>query len=122
MFALVAIDHVQLAMPKGREADAEAFYCGVLGFTRVPKPAVMAARGGCWFEAGAVKIHFGGEEPFVPAKKAHPAFLVRELDALAARLTELGRELRWSDEVPGTRRFHADDCFGNRLEFIAAPG
>lgn len=46
--------------------------------------------------------------------------LVADLDALAQRLVDRGREVRWSDEVPGVRRFHTDDPFGNRPEFIAA--
>jgi catechol 2,3-dioxygenase-like lactoylglutathione lyase family enzyme len=33
----VAIDHVQLAMPAGREDEARAFFCGVLGMSEVPK-------------------------------------------------------------------------------------
>ena len=40
------LDHVQLAMPAGGEADAVAFYEGVLGIPEVSKPAHLAARGG----------------------------------------------------------------------------
>lgn len=116
----VALDHVQLAMPAGQEDTAEAFYSGVLGIVRQPKPGALAARGGCWFEQGAVKIHLGVEDDFRPAKKAHPALVVDDLDALADRLTAAGHDVRWSDEIPGTRRFHTDDPFGNRLELIAA--
>jgi predicted enzyme related to lactoylglutathione lyase len=62
----------------------------------------------------------GVEEPFAPAQKAHPAFRVDDLDALAATVEQAGHEVRWNDEVPGTRRFHTDDPFGNRLELIQA--
>jgi len=79
---------------------------------------MLAVRGGCWFRPGDLEMHMGIEEPFVPARKAHPALLATDLDALAARLTEAGGEVRWSQEVPGTKRFHTDDPFGNRLEFI----
>jgi catechol 2,3-dioxygenase-like lactoylglutathione lyase family enzyme len=114
---LVRIDHVQLAMPAGGEARAEAFYSGVLGLPRVPKPPALAVRGGCWFEAPGVHVHLGVEEPFAPARKAHPAFVVEELAAfVAARRLDV----RWSDEVPGTVRCHLDDPFGNRLELIDA--
>ena len=120
MARLQRLDHVQLAMPAGPDAEvaAEAYYGGLLGLTRVPKPPALAVRGGCWFVAGDVQVHLGVEEPFAPARKAHPAFVVDDLDALAASLVAAGHDVRWSDEVPETRRFHTDDPFGNRLELI----
>ena len=33
---IVGLDHVQLAMPEGREEDADAFYRDLLGFAVVP--------------------------------------------------------------------------------------
>src|SRR4051812_2760057 len=103
---LIDLEHVQLAMPVGGEAVARGFYVGVLGLTEVPKPPVMAARGGCWFECGAVKVHLGAEADFRPARKAHPAFVVDGLDALLAAhpLVPI-----WSDDIPGSRRCHVDD-------------
>jgi catechol 2,3-dioxygenase-like lactoylglutathione lyase family enzyme len=117
---LVGIDHVQLAMPRGAEERAEAFYADLLGLTRVPKPEPLASRGGCWFEGPAVEVHLGIEEPFAPARKAHPAFLVRDYDALLAALQEAGIEVRPDEALPGVRRAHVDDPFGNRLELIDA--
>jgi hypothetical protein len=84
-----------------------------------PKPPVLAARGGLWLTAGAVEIHLGVERDFRPAKKAHPAFRVRNLDQLCARLTEAGYPPVWDTEIPGVRRFYVSDNLGNRLEFIA---
>ena len=75
--AIVGIDHVQLAMPAGREDEAREFYGRLLGLPETPKPAVLAARGGAWFENGTVKIHLGVEADFRPARKAHTALLVR---------------------------------------------
>jgi len=114
---LLRIDHVQLAMPAGGEAAAEAFYSGVLELPRVPKPPLLAVRGGCWFESAAVHVHLGVEDPFVPARKAHPAFVLEDLREFVAAH---GLDVRWSDEVPGTVRCHLDDPFGNRLELIDA--
>jgi hypothetical protein len=113
-----AIDHVQLAMPGGAEAEAEAFYAGVLGFVPVPKPPGLAQRGGRWFEQGGVRVHLGVEDDFRPARKAHPALVVAPFDELLARLGAAGVSIRWADEGPGVRRGHIDDCFGNRLELI----
>lgn len=112
------LHHVQLAMPRGCEDRARAFYAGVLGFTEVAKPAALAARGGVWFRAGALEVHLGVEEPFQPARKAHPGILVSNLDEVASRLTTAGVTVRPDSALPGFRRFYVDDCFGNRLEFL----
>jgi catechol 2,3-dioxygenase-like lactoylglutathione lyase family enzyme len=113
----VSIDHVQIAMPVGGEPIAREFYAGVLGLTEVPKPPVMAARGGCWFEAGPVVLHLGAEAAFVPAKKAHPAL---RLHGLREFIEAAGLHATWSDEITGTVRCHIDDPFGNRIELIEA--
>lgn len=115
---IVGYDHVQVAIPAGAEDAARAFYAGLLGMTEVAKPPALAARGGCWFVAGAAVLHLGVEDGFRPARKAHPAFLVADLDALEAALTSAGIECTRTDgEIPGVRRFHCADPFGNRLEF-----
>jgi catechol 2,3-dioxygenase-like lactoylglutathione lyase family enzyme len=120
--ALRAIDHVQLAMPEGGEAQASAFYEGLLGLARRPKPPALAARGGCWFSNGEVELHLGVEQDFRAARRAHPAVLVDGLDDLARSLEAGGHPVRFDDEVPGVRRCYVDDPFGNRIELIdAAP-
>ena len=113
---LDAIDHVQLAMPPGGEELATWFYAEVLGVPRVPKPVELAIRGGCWFEAGAVRIHLGVQDDFVPATKAHPAFAVSDLDRLAMNLETAGVAPRRVDGPEGPQ-VYVDDPFGNRLEF-----
>jgi catechol 2,3-dioxygenase-like lactoylglutathione lyase family enzyme len=118
-FRVAALDHIQLAMPAGEEATAEAFYSGVLGFTRQTKPEKLAMRGGCWFRNGSVVVHLGVEADFRPAKKAHPAFVVEGFDALLARFAAEGIAFRSDDELPGVRRGYVDDPFGNRIELIA---
>jgi hypothetical protein len=55
--ALVAIDHVQLAMPIGGEADARAFYTTVLGLRETPRPEGVLKLGGAWFTNGKVELH-----------------------------------------------------------------
>jgi catechol 2,3-dioxygenase-like lactoylglutathione lyase family enzyme len=119
-FRVVGIDHVQLAMPKGQEDLAEAFYAGLLGLARQPKPELLASRGGCWFAGAGAVIHLGAEEGFRPAKKAHPALLVEDLDDLAERLGAAGVEVRPDTDLPGVHRCYVDDPFGNRIELIDA--
>ena len=112
------IDHVQLAMPTGRENDAIAFYEGVLGIPHVAKPARLAARGGCWFEHGDLKIHLGVDADFRPARKAHPALLVDDLAGLIDRLATAGVPLTDDEPLDGYHRVYVDDPFGNRIELL----
>ena len=115
---IVGLDHVQVAIPAGGEDAARAFYGSLLGMAEVAKPAPLAVRGGCWFTAGSAVLHLGVEDPFRPARKAHPALLVTELDALFDALAGAGYECVPADgEIPGVRRFHTFDPFGNRIEF-----
>jgi catechol 2,3-dioxygenase-like lactoylglutathione lyase family enzyme len=118
---VTGIDHVQVAAPPACEAEARAFYGQLLGLEELAKPQALAVRGGCWFRAGAQELHVGVEEPFTPARKAHPSFVDTALDEVAARLAAAGIGVAFNDEIPGVRRFETADPFGNRLEFRAAP-
>ncbi|NUL06679.1 glyoxalase [Streptomyces lunaelactis] len=119
---LAAVDHVQLAAPPGSEDALRTYYTAVLGMTEIPKPPVLAARGGCWFQAGPVQLHLGIEAGFHPARKAHPGLRVTDIGAYAARLEERGAKVDWDDELPGHRRFYSEDPVGNRLEFLEPMG
>ena len=119
--AILAIEHVQLAMPAGDEGDARVFYAVLLGIPEVPKPPELAMRGGVWFEAGALKIHLGVEADFRPARKAHPALLVGDLSALVERLRAAGVEVR-DDPLEGHYRVYVADPFGNRIELLEPNG
>ena len=114
-----AIDHVQLAAPPGSEDAARRFYGELLGMREIPKPAVLAQRGGVWFASGGVQIHVGIEQDFRPARKAHPALRCNDYEELLARLRAAGIEVREVDDLPNVRRAHVHDPFGNRMELIA---
>ncbi|MEP7455837.1 VOC family protein [Phyllobacterium sp. SB3] len=116
--AITGIDHVQLAMPAGEEQAARGFYAGLLGIPEVPKPTQLAARGGCWFETNGVKIHLGVEVGFQPARKAHPAFIVDDLDALTALLEASGFPTNEDQPLDGYSRRYVNDPFGNRIELM----
>ena len=117
---LVAIDHVQLAMPAGGEGAARAFYGGILGLAEVPKPPGLAGRGGAWFASGGVAVHLGVEPDFRPAAKAHPAFVVDDLASMREHLIGAGIEPIEDDSGLAVDRCYVMDPFGNRLELVDA--
>jgi len=110
------LDHVQVAAPAGCEAEARRFYGELLGLTEVEKPEALRAAGGAWFGP----LHVGVEEPFAPARRAHPALRVDagELASLAARLLAAGAAVEWDESIPGVRRFFTFDPWGNRVELL----
>ena len=104
------------------------FYGDGLGLREVDKPAGLAARGGAWFRAArrrrGAELHVGVEDDFRPARKAHPALLLDDLDARrsGARLRRWGSRstAREEHKFPGHRRFHTFDAHGNRVEVLRA--
>jgi catechol 2,3-dioxygenase-like lactoylglutathione lyase family enzyme len=115
---LIGLHHVQLAAPRGSEEALRQFYGTALGMTEVPKPAVLASRGGAWFRSGGLELHLGIEDEFRPAGKAHPGILVTGIDAVAKRLEANGVAVQWDDKFPGFRRCYVADPHGNRLELL----
>jgi len=116
---ILSIDHIQIAMPPGEEAKARAFYASILGFTEILKPPELAKRGGVWFESGTTQLHLGVEPDFRPARKAHPAFAVDDLDPLLAIIQAEGFEVDAPQPaLDGYKRAHVFDPFGNRIELM----
>lgn len=114
-----AINHVQISIPVGAEAQARKFYCGVLGLKEIPKPEALAGRGGFWLELGDTQIHFGAEDGVERAKsKAHVAYQVDDLEYWRQELTSHGFKIGESVPIPGLDRFEFRDPFGNRVEFL----
>ena len=115
---IILLHHIQLAMPEGAEGQAREFYEGVLGISEIEKPENLRSRGGVWFEVGDVRVHLGVEKDFVPARKAHPAFLVKSLSDLVIKLTEAGYSVVRDQQIPGYDRVYVNDPFGNRIELL----
>lgn len=124
------LHHVQVACPIGGEDGARRFYGEALGMAEVDKPDDLKARGGAWFRAHDVagtvtaEIHVGVEEPFTPARKAHPALELEsteQLEAVGERLTRRGFVADWGQRhtFPGYQRLHTFDAHGNRVEILA---
>jgi len=117
-FEFLGIDHIQIAAPQGSEEIACNFFGEILKLKQIPKPKNLAKRGGVWFELGNKQLHIGIQQDFIPAKKAHPAFEIKELEALRDRLISKGIDVVEDEPLEGAKRFYASDPFGNRLEFI----
>lgn len=116
---ILAVDHIQLAIPEGAEDQARTFFVDILGFTEIQKPAALANRGGAWFRSGEVQLHLGVDHDFHAARKAHPAFIVDDLDLLLNKIHDAGYELDSSQpELDGYKRAHIYDPFGNRIELM----
>ena len=113
---IAGIDHVQVAAPPGGEEAARRFYGELLGLPELEKPPALRGRGGAWFGCGAQQLHVGIEDPFSPARKAHPALCAADAAGVAERLVAAGAPVTWDDGIPGLRRFYTEDPFGNRLE------
>jgi catechol 2,3-dioxygenase-like lactoylglutathione lyase family enzyme len=107
-------------MPAGGEDRARHFYRDLLGMIEIAKPAELAKRGGCWFASGSVQVHLGVETDFRPAKKAHPALRCKDYDTFTSLLRAAGVEIKDDDSIPGVRRCHVSDPFGNRIEMIGS--
>ena len=116
------IDHIQIAAPEGCEAAAREFYGSILGMKEIDKRPVLRTRGGCWFECGSQQLHIGVERSFQPAKKAHPAFAVHEMDELRKTLMDRGLPLVEDESLPGTCRFYAEDLGGTGSNSWKSPG
>ncbi|WP_416825147.1 VOC family protein [Ectobacillus polymachus] len=117
-FIFKTIDHIQLAAPLGSEETARNFFKGILGWDEIEKPKDLKKRGGVWFTFGNQQIHIGIEEPFSPAKKAHPAFEVEHIEELKRHLITNGVHVIEDDKLPGAKRFYISDPFGNRIELL----
>jgi catechol 2,3-dioxygenase-like lactoylglutathione lyase family enzyme len=116
---VLVIDHIQLAMPAGEEEKARAFYGSILGMTEIPKPPELAKRGGAWFQIGNVILHLGVEADFRPARKAHPALIVDDLEAFLQVCQANGLETDISQPpLKGYKRAHVFDPFGNHIELM----
>ena len=115
---IVDLHHIQIAIPKDNEETARAFYGDILGFSEVVKPSELRGRGGLWFSTQNIQLHLGVEDPFKPAKKAHPGFRVNSLKSTILHLETKGIAYRTDVDLPNIKRIYIDDPYGNRIELL----
>lgn len=113
------LHHAQITIPKGAEAEARTFYCGLLGLGEVDKPDTLAGRGGFWLNVGDQQVHVGTEDGVDRhATKAHLAYEIDDVRAWRERFAQAGISIAEQPPIPGYDRFEIRDPFGNRIEFI----
>lgn len=115
-FRVTAVDHVNIAVPRAKEAEVLAFYREILGLKEIPKPPELRARGGAWFEIGAVQVHISLEDVEGPLSRRHVCFLVNDLNAARAAFAARGAAIEDGGTAEGLTRFFVRDPAGTRLE------
>ena len=116
---ILKVQHAQITIPTGTEAEAREFYCDVLGLKEIPKPEILRNRGGFWLEIGAFQVHVGTEDGFDRTQtKAHIAYEVEDLEGWREKLNAHNIEIIEGLPIPHYRRFEFRDPFGNRVEFL----
>ena len=116
-------DHVNVTVPAALEPAAKRFYGEVLGLAEIVKPEAARARGGAWYECGAIQLHLSREER--PAGEAtsrrHVCVVVADLALAEAACAAAGLEIEPDDRpIPGWSRFYVRDPGGNRIEVAGA--
>jgi len=117
MIQFKRLDHVQICIPKGKENEARHFYTNIIGLTEIPKPEMLIANGGLWYQIADIQLHIGTENERNKSKR-HPAFEVTNLEEARRHLLQQGVSLKDEIQIPGQRRFSFIDPFDNRIELL----
>lgn len=117
-FKFNGLDHFQLTAPIGTEKETRYFFTEVLGCSEVEKPDSLSHFDSLWFDMGKLIIHIGLDENHHAEKRGHPAFDVKNIQALMDRLDQYEIEYEEDFNMPGARRFYTYSFFGHRMEFL----
>ena len=116
---IIAMNHVNVVVPRSLEDATKHFYGAVLGLTEIPKPIESQGRGGAWYQLGTVQLHLSvragaGDDH---AGKGHVCYSVADVDAAEEHFSSAGVEII-PDERPiaGQPRFYVRDPGGNLIE------
>lgn len=113
------VHHAQITIPSTTTDLARQFYCGVLGFTEIPKPDSLRHKGGFWVQLSNLDLHISLEDGIDrTATKVHLAYQVDDLAEMRQLITAEGLTIKESIPFAGFDRFECRDPFGNRIEFI----
>jgi catechol 2,3-dioxygenase-like lactoylglutathione lyase family enzyme len=113
------IQHVSLEVREG-DADADAAFWALLGFTEVEPPGTLGEVSR-WLQRGTDQIHLLLADDPVAAPQGHVAVVADDYDATVARLREAGHEVEPHAEHWGAPRAFVRSPCGHRVELMARP-
>ncbi|MGZ5940203.1 MAG: VOC family protein [Rhizomicrobium sp.] len=113
---ITGIDHVQIAVPRALETECLKFYREIFAFPELAKPVELQARGGAWFQVGAIQMHIGVDPDASPKSKRHICFLTADLAKAKAFVLARGVAIEEESVAEGLSRFFIRDPAGNRIE------
>ena len=116
------LQHVSLETRR-TDAEAEARFWTLLGFTRVPPPASLGESRAWWFQApdGATQIHLLFEDDSIAPPAGHVALVVDGWIATLTALTAAGFTIEDRAAHWGAPRAYVRTPGGHRVELMAAP-
>ena len=116
---IIAIDHVNVIVPKALEDVAKHFYGSVLGLEEIPKPVESRGRGGAWYELHGVQLHLSvnAEATAEQPRMGHVCYTVADVADAEEELRAGGIEIIPDGQpVAGKPRFYLRDPGGNLIE------
>lgn len=117
------VHHIQITIPPNCEDQARDFYCRLLELQEIPKPEVLAGRGGIWLRLRDFEVHLGVEsDPPGGRSKGHIAYEVENLETWRAELTAAGVQFMEDTPLPKWHRIKFRDPFGNLIELLETTG
>lgn len=113
----IRLNHLQVCIPKSKEEEARAFYCGLLGLEEIEKPEFLKKNGGFWLKVADIELHIGTEN-LENNSKRHPAFEIKNLEKVKQVFKEKGILIKEDRALPQFNRFSFYDPFNNRIELL----
>ena len=111
-------EHVQLAMPSGREQDAVAFYERLAGSLRSPSQRTWQRQAGAGSSTAISRCTSASRRS--SSRLARPSLpsSVQDVRRRAAAISAAGFEVMDDEPLAGYDRVYVYDPFGNRLELM----
>ena len=111
------LQHVSVPMPVGGQAEARAFYGGLLGLEERDVPPKLDPSELVWFRAGGdCEVHVFESSERAPKSQHFCLRVDSGLAMLRTRLEDAGVDVEDVTEIVGRPRFMCRDPFGNRVE------
>jgi len=120
---LLRIHHVNISIPKGKEAECTQFYEQLLGLTKAVRPDPEISVPGVWYDVGPQnQLHIVYSDNFRGEQSGdHFAVEVVDMKGLLQRLRAGEVEVRGPNHMQydNSERYFCRDPFGNQIEFMS---